>query len=109
MNSSKSRAANGSSEPGLTGLALVAQRYPGRIVKHHRVGVWDVYMEDDPDGGRIAFGSALAKKVAELTECAPYLVRMIRDVLDIPGCRLQVAIYAVADLVSGVIPAVSLL
>ncbi|KAI0757787.1 HlyB/MsbA family ABC transporter [Daedaleopsis nitida] len=102
-------ASESTTSSGLTGLALVAQRYPGRIVRHHRVGVWDVYMEDDPDGGRIAFGSALAKKVSELTECAPYLVRMIRDVLDIPGCKLQVAIYAISDLVSGVIPAVSLL
>ncbi len=86
----------------------LARRYPRRIVHHSRLGVWDWYEEQNPDNGRIAPSSALRKRFSELIECAPYLLRTIEDVLNIPGCRFHVIVFTLAEFGAGLIPALSL-
>ena len=84
------------------------QRYPGRVVTHTKIGIWDWYEEHDPDNGRSNLSSAIGKRWSELVECTPYLVRLMRDVLKIPGCTLHSGIYALAHLSQGLVPALSL-
>ncbi|KAI0757786.1 P-loop containing nucleoside triphosphate hydrolase protein [Daedaleopsis nitida] len=95
-------AASSSSGEGLS------ERYPGRTVMHVQQGLWDVYEEKNPDGGRIALAAGLRKKYSDVAECAPYIVRMFKHVLSIPGCRSQIGMYAMTEIGTSLVPALTL-
>ena len=80
----------------------------GRIIKHTRHGVWDEYVEVDADAGKIPLTAAVAKKYETMVGSLPYLGRMVKGVLGIPGCKTQAILYVGASLGGAVIPAVTL-
>ena len=91
------------------GLSNSAENpYADRIVTHKRIGVWDYYEEQDPDGRRLPSISSWVKKCSDVVESLPYAIRMIKDILDIPGIRGPLLIYVAAQLGSSVIPAASI-
>ena len=70
-------------------------------------GIWDYYEEYDPDASRAAlFG--YRKSVEMAIESLPYAARAIKEVIALPGCIVQMAIYTGAELGLSVIPAVSI-
>ncbi|KAH9941850.1 HlyB/MsbA family ABC transporter [Epithele typhae] len=73
---------------------------PSRVVTHTKYGIWDYYQEEHPDAGRITYGT-------DVQEGIPYITRAVRDVFVIPGCKLQVCIYAAAELAASLVPALS--
>ncbi len=86
---------------------IIAERYPGRVVKHEKFGIWDYYEEKDPDG-RVSLLLRVAKQYSELRQCAPYVARMIKDVMGMPGCKARLGVYAVTEHLIALIPALSL-
>ena len=80
----------------------------GRIIKHTRYGVWDEYVEVDPDVGKIPITAAVVKKYETVVGSLPYLGRMVKGVLGIPGCKTQAILYVGASLGGAVIPAATL-
>ncbi|RPD64048.1 HlyB/MsbA family ABC transporter [Lentinus tigrinus ALCF2SS1-6] len=84
------------------------QRYPGRVVKHRRYGVWDWYEETNPDGEHFAVFETLRGAYSQVIECTPYVTRTVKDVMSIPGCTLQLGIYSATELALGLTPALSL-
>ena len=79
---------------------------PSRVIKHIRYGVWDYYEEKDPDGERASLlGLGFFKTAGTVVESFPYIVRAIKDVFAMPGCKLHMVVYTVAELTGAVIPA----
>ncbi|EJF56134.1 HlyB/MsbA family ABC transporter [Dichomitus squalens LYAD-421 SS1] len=76
-------------------------------IRRAHIGVWDCYEAVDDEGPAIPFAS-LYSKYNDAVECVPYIVRMINDVLSIPGCALLVFAYAATDLVQAFLPAISI-
>ncbi|TFK85028.1 P-loop containing nucleoside triphosphate hydrolase protein [Polyporus arcularius HHB13444] len=76
-------------------------------IKRSRLGVWDFYEEIEVDRPRLALAPLLAK-LRELVDCLPYLVRVFKDVLSIPGCAPLVLIYAMAQLGDALVPAIAI-
>ncbi|KAI0716185.1 P-loop containing nucleoside triphosphate hydrolase protein [Cerioporus squamosus] len=83
-------------------------RDEGRVIKHTRMGVWDEYVEVDPDAGKIPIRTAMTKKYESFVGTAPYLARMVQDVLGIPGCKSQAVLYVGASLGTAILPATTL-
>ena len=81
---------------------------PSRIVTHSRFGIWDYYEELDPDEDRISILKQTLHGVRELLDSTPYLFRAVKDVLAIPGCHTQVALYGVSACAGALIPAISI-
>lgn len=80
----------------------------GRIIKHTRMGVWDQYVEVDPDAGKAPTRAAVVKKYESVIGAVPYVARMVKDVFGIPGCKLQAVLYVGASLGTAVLPAATL-
>ncbi|KAI0716183.1 P-loop containing nucleoside triphosphate hydrolase protein [Cerioporus squamosus] len=76
-------------------------------IKRARLGVWDFYEEIEVDSPRFALAPIL-NKLRELVDCLPYLMRMFKDVLSIPGCAPLVLIYALAQLGDALVPAIAI-
>ncbi|TFK83989.1 P-loop containing nucleoside triphosphate hydrolase protein [Polyporus arcularius HHB13444] len=83
-------------------------RNEGRVIKHTRMGVWDQYVEVDPDAGKVPTRAAIVKKYESVVAAMPYLARMVKDVFGIPGCKLQAVLYVGASLGTAVLPATTL-
>ncbi|RPD56236.1 HlyB/MsbA family ABC transporter [Lentinus tigrinus ALCF2SS1-7] len=86
---------------------IISERYPGRVVTHERAGIWDHYEERDPDG-RVPLFLGIAKQYSQLRQSSPYVVRLIKDVLSIPGCKPRLCEYVVTEHLIGLVPALSL-
>ena len=84
-----------------------SERYPGRVVVHERTGIWDCYEEKSPDG-RVPLFLGIAKQFAEVRRCSPYVVRLVKDVIGIPGCKARLGVYAITEHLVGLVPALSL-
>ena len=80
----------------------------GRIIEHTRYGVWDEYVEVDPDVGKMSITAAVVKKYESVVGSLPYLGRMVKSVLGIPGCKTQAILYVGASLGGAVVPAATL-
>ena len=80
---------------------------PLRVVKHTKHGIWDYYEEEDPDAGRAAF-SGYRKSAETAIESLPYVVRAVKEVISLPGCMAQMAIYVAAELGGSLVPALSI-
>ena len=85
-----------------------ADPYADRVVTHSKIGVWDWYEEVDPDRRQISIVSRFKKSYADLAASAPYVVRMFRDVLSIPGCKPHLAIFGLTELGLALVPAASI-
>ena len=81
--------------------------YAGRVVTHSKIGVWDWYEERYPDGYRLFSAALWKKKYSDIILSYPYVWRMVKDVIRIPGCKTQLIIYLSLELVSSLIPAAS--
>ena len=79
---------------------------PPRIRRAH-IGVWDFYEAMDDETPRIPLAPLYAK-YKDAVDCFPYIVRMINDVLSIPGCAFLVFAYAATELIQAFIPAISI-
>lgn len=78
-----------------------------RRVKHTRLGVWDLYEEINPDLQHVP-GRPWIEKTYEAYAALPYLLKMVRDILAIRSCWVLLAGYAVAEVLSSLIPAATL-
>ncbi|KAI0770932.1 P-loop containing nucleoside triphosphate hydrolase protein [Trametes elegans] len=76
-------------------------------VKHTRIGVWDLYQEENPDFENVP-GSVWLQRASEAYACLPYLMRMLRDVLSIRSCWVLLVSYFVAQFLHSLLPAASL-
>ncbi|KAI0820613.1 P-loop containing nucleoside triphosphate hydrolase protein [Trametes gibbosa] len=76
-------------------------------VKHTRIGVWDLYEEENPNLERIP-GSSWLERGFEVYACLPYLMRMLKDILSIRSCWLLLTSYLAADFLNSLLPAASL-
>ena len=88
--------------------AKEADPYAGRVVTHSKIGVWDWYEEVDPDRSQISVISRLRKSYTDLAGSFPYVIRMFRDVLSIPGCRPHLAVFGLTELGLALVPAASI-
>ena len=77
-----------------------------RVVKHTRLGIWDHYEEKDPDGRRLAVGDSF-QAARETLAVLPYALRAVQDILAIPECKLQVAVFTASEFADAIIPAIS--
>ena len=77
-----------------------------RVVKHTRLGIWDHYEEKDPDAGRLAIGDSF-RAARETLAILPYALRAVQDILAIPECKLQVAVFTASEFADAIIPAIS--
>jgi hypothetical protein len=76
-------------------------------VKHTSVGVWDLYEEHQTNMPPIP-GSSRLETYAQIVQCTPYVVRMLKDILSIKRCRVLLSAYLVVELLTSLTPAVSL-
>ncbi|KAJ8582269.1 P-loop containing nucleoside triphosphate hydrolase protein [Rhizopogon salebrosus TDB-379] len=76
-------------------------------VKHTSVGVWDLYEEHQTNMPPIP-GSSRFETYAQIVQCTPYVVRMLKDILSIKRCRVLLSAYLVVELLTSLTPAVSL-
>lgn len=76
-------------------------------VKHTRLGVWDLYEQVDPGISRLPGVSELARRLEVLNDL-PYVWRMLKDVASIKSCWLYFLIYCIVELLSSLLPAVTL-
>ena len=82
--------------------------YAGRIVTHQRFGVWDWYEERDPDGVQLISPSSWGRSYSDLAGSFQYVARAVKDLLSIPGCKVQFTIYVVTGLGAALIPAATI-
>ena len=81
--------------------------YDANIVKHTRLGVWDLYEQADPGIIRLPGVTGLARRLEVLNDL-PYVWRMVKDVASIKSCWLYFLIYCIIELLSALLPAVTL-
>ncbi|KAH7911825.1 P-loop containing nucleoside triphosphate hydrolase protein [Hygrophoropsis aurantiaca] len=75
-------------------------------IKHTRIGVWDLYEERQTD--LPIPGSSKLETYAQMIQSLPYVWRMIKDIFSINRCWILLSLYLVVELISSLIPAVSL-
>lgn len=75
-------------------------------VKHTKIGVWDLYEEQQPNV--VVPGTGRLQKYAESVQGLPFFWRMIKDVLAIPSCLSLFVVYALVYVASSLVPALSL-
>ena len=88
------------------GKPLANPEDSARTVTRTQLGIWDYYEEKDPDAGRVAVWDAF-KDARDIYGSLPFLLRASKDLLAIPGCAFQIAEYAVCELTSAFVPALS--
>ncbi|KAH9917929.1 P-loop containing nucleoside triphosphate hydrolase protein [Epithele typhae] len=66
--------------------------YDTSRVKHTRLGVWDLYEEQEPKLAKVP-GTSRFEQYMDLIECMPYVWRMVKDVLGIPSCAFLFAVH----------------
>jgi hypothetical protein len=76
-------------------------------VKHTSIGVWDLYEERQTDMPSIP-GSSRLETYAQIVQCTPYVVRMLKDILGIRRCRILLSAYLVVEALTSLEPAISL-
>jgi hypothetical protein len=77
-------------------------------VKHTSVGVWDLYEERQKADMPPIPGSSRLETYAQIIQCTPYVVRMLKDILSIKRCRVFLSAYLVVELLTSLEPAISL-
>ena len=80
---------------------------PKTRITRSQLGVWDFYEELEVDRLRFAL-APLVVRFKELMDCLPYIMRMFKDVLSIPGCTSLLLIYAAAHLGNALVPAATI-
>jgi hypothetical protein len=81
--------------------------YDPNTVKHTRLGVWDLYEQVDPGVTRLPWVSKVARRLEVLNDL-PYVWRMVKDVASIKSCWPYFLIYCIVELLSSLLPAVTL-
>lgn len=81
--------------------------YDASTVKHTRLGVWDLYEQVDPGVIRLPWVSQVARRLEVLNDL-PYVWRMVKDVASIKSCWFYFIIYCTVELLSSLLPAVTL-
>jgi hypothetical protein len=76
-------------------------------VKHSRIGVWDLY-EELPTNLPPIPGSSRLETYAQIIQCMPYVVRMLKDILSIKRSWLLLCTFLVVEVFISLLPAVSL-
>ncbi|KAK7060894.1 hypothetical protein VNI00_000627 [Paramarasmius palmivorus] len=78
-------------------------------VKHTRVGVWDLYEEKQPELERIPLSKRLnVEHYLEMYNSLPFVWMMMKDIGSIRSCWFYMAVYLLIEIVSSLIPAISL-
>ena len=80
---------------------------PETRIHHLRIGVWDFFEELELDLPGIPLAPLLGR-YRDIVECVPYVIRMVNDVLNIPGCAFLVVVYAATEFIQALIPATSI-
>lgn len=76
-------------------------------VKHTRLGVWDLYEQVDPGAAQLPGVSQVTRRLEVLNDL-PYVWRMVKDVASIKSCWFYFLIYCIVELLSSLLPAVTL-
>ena len=80
---------------------------PQTRIHRLRIGVWDFFEEVELALPRIPLARLLGT-YRDIVECVPYVIRMVHDVLNIPGCAFLVVAYAAIELIRALIPATNI-
>lgn len=76
-------------------------------VKHTRIGVWDLYEENQPEIAHLP-GSSRLESYLEMINSLPYVWRMLKDIGSISTCWMLLSLYLVMEVIASLVPAVSL-
>ena len=81
-------------------------------ILHTKLGVWDLYEELNPDSdSRFSLPSWLTtvpELYDELVRSLPYLQRMVKDIIGIKQCQVQLVSFFALRLLLSLLPAVEL-
>ncbi|KIL71102.1 hypothetical protein M378DRAFT_156053 [Amanita muscaria Koide BX008] len=81
---------------------------PGSI-KHTQLGVWDLYEESDKRTTYLQqWTKSLTRSYLEFVQALPYLLRMVKDIKNIPTCLNLLFFYLLTRLLLSLLPAVQL-
>ncbi|KAH9947363.1 P-loop containing nucleoside triphosphate hydrolase protein [Amylocystis lapponica] len=78
------------------------------IVKHTRVGVWDLYEERHPKFIWRLPGLSTVERYGEMFQNAPYVWKMLKDISSIRNCWSLLCCFLLVQLLLSLIPAASL-
>ena len=77
-------------------------------IKPRQIGVWDLFEDMSPDPPPIQRLAMLLEGWRELASALPFVIRMARDVYNIPDCSHLVIGYLTIELIQAFIPAISI-
>ncbi len=78
-------------------------------IQHIKLGVWDLYEELNPNSFSLpSWLTTLPELYDELVQGLPYLLRMVKDMVGIRSCRVQLASFIVIRLLLSLLPAVDI-
>ena len=78
-----------------------------RRVKHTKIGVWDLY-EERVSQSWLPSSFPAIEEYLQVFQNVPYVWKMVKDIAGIQGCWLLLTLYVVIDIISSLIPALSL-
>lgn len=99
------------------GRRNVTRRPPGtfdvddkRRVKHSKIGVWDLYEERVSTKSLISSlpGVDIVENYLQVFQNVPYVWMMVKDIAGLRGCWWLLIMYILVEVVSSLIPALSL-
>jgi len=80
-------------------------------ILYTKLGVWDLYQELNPDSDSFSLPSWLTTVPElhdDLVRSLPYLRRMVKDIIGIMQCQIQLVSYVAMRLLLSLLPAVEL-
>lgn len=75
-------------------------------IKHLKIELWDLYIELDRIPYIVRIWPAIS--LQPYIQSAPYLLRMLKDIVAIPKCTFLLAAYILIELAVALIPAITL-
>ncbi|KAF8350299.1 P-loop containing nucleoside triphosphate hydrolase protein [Amanita rubescens] len=78
-------------------------------IRHTKLGVWDLYEELNPNSFSLpSWLTTFPELYDELVRSLPYLLRMVKDIVGIRSCRVQLVSFIVMRLLLSLLPAVDI-
>lgn len=78
-----------------------------RRVKHTKIGVWDLY-EERVSRSWLPSSFPAIEEYLQVFQNVPYVWKMVKDIAGIQDCWLLLTLYVIIDIISSLIPALSL-
>jgi hypothetical protein len=76
-------------------------------VEHHKYGIWDYYEEKNPELEKVP-GKSKIEELMIIHNDFPIFLTMLKDIGSDSKCRMLLILFAVVELVSGLLPSLRL-